>query len=160
MLEFVKTQPDDDDVIRVEGYFAVTPAQMYEAWTTPEIIKKWFGRKANSLHSAEVDLRIGGAWRFLKSSDAEKAVGFEGEYLEIETDRKLVFSWSPSVTFVDGVKELSPASRVEVVFLANGRGTDVVLCHSSIQSVQDRSGFGGGWNIAFGTLTGLFLVED
>lgn len=154
MLEFVKTEPSDKTIV-VEGYFAVSPAQMFEAWTNPEIIKKWFGRKPNSLHSAEVDLRIGGAWRFLKSSDKEKAVGFEGEYFEIILDQKLVFSWSPSVTFVDGVKELKPASRVEVMFSQNGVGTNVVLHHSSIQTDQDRSGFGGGWEIAFGSLTNL-----
>ncbi|NRA88894.1 MAG: SRPBCC domain-containing protein [Rhizobiales bacterium] len=154
MLKFVKTEPCDETIV-VEGYFAVTPAQMFEAWTNPEIIKKWFGRRPNSLHSAEVDLRVGGAWRFLKSSDKEKAVGFEGEYFEIELNRKLVFSWSLSVTFVDGVKELKPASRVEVVFSPNGVGTNVVLYHSSIQTDQDRCGFGGGWEIAFSSLAGF-----
>lgn len=155
MAEFVKTTPDDEMIV-VEGYFAVTPAQMFEAWTNPEIIKKWFGRKANSLHSAEVDLRIGGAWRFLKSSDEKKSVGFEGEYLEIEPGRRLVFSWSKSVTFVDGVRDLSPASRVEVIFSPKGKGTDVVLHHSSIQTDEDRAGFSGGWNIAFSSLAQLF----
>lgn len=154
MLEFVKSEPTDEMLV-VEGYFAVTPAQMFEAWTNPEIIKKWFGRKPNSLHSAEVDLRIGGAWRFLKSSDEEKAVGFEGVYFEIEAGQKLVFSWSPSVTFVDGIKELKPASQVKVMFLPNGTGTDLILHHSSIQTDQDRSGFGGGWEIAFTSLFNL-----
>ncbi|PCH46536.1 MAG: hypothetical protein COC23_03960 [Hyphomicrobiales bacterium] len=159
MLEFVKTEPGDE-IIVVEGYFAVTPKQMFEAWTNPEIIKKWFGRKENSLHSAEVDLCKDGAWRFLVSSDDEKTVGFEGAYIEIETDRKLVFSWSRTITFANGEKELSPASRVEVVFSPHGSGTNVVLHHSSIQSEDERTGFSGGWNMTFGSLARLFADQE
>lgn len=157
MFEFVKTEPVDETII-VEGYFAVSPSQMFQAWTNPEIIKKWFGREPNSLHSAEVDLRQGGIWRFLKSSDEEKAVGFEGEYLEIEQDHRLVFSWSHAVTFANGEKETTPASRVEVVFSSKGSGTNVILHHSAIRSEDGRKGVGGGWEISFGILK-HFLTE-
>ncbi len=154
MFDFVKTTPADETV-KVEGYFAVSPSQMFNAWTNPEIIKKWFGPEPNSLSAAEIDLRKGGSWRFLASDDGEKTVAFEGEYLEIEQDLRLVFSWSHAVTFANGKKETTPASRVEVLFSSQGSGTFVVVQHSAIRTADGRKGVGGGWEGSFGNLKSL-----
>jgi uncharacterized protein YndB with AHSA1/START domain len=70
-MEFVKSVPGDDPIV-VEGYFAATPARVFEAWTDPDIVVKWFGRAPNSVLSAIIDLRPGGAWQFLLSKDEHK----------------------------------------------------------------------------------------
>ncbi|MEM8750741.1 MAG: SRPBCC family protein [Pseudomonadota bacterium] len=155
MFEYLKTEPGSDPLI-VEGYFAVSPARMFEAWTSPDIVKQWFGLKPNSLHAAEIDLRQGGRWRFVNSIDDEKSTMFEGEYLEIEPDRRLVFSWSHAVRFVNGEKDVTPPSRVEVEFEQMGSGTNVTLCHTAIQSEDARKGVGSGWETSFGILADMF----
>ena len=116
---------------------------------------KWFGRVPNSLHSAAIDLRRGGAWRFLESSDGVKSVGFEGKYLDIESDQRLVFTWSKVVEHASGERESTPSSQVAISFTAKGRGTAVRLVHSAVHSEQMRTGFGGGWDFAFGTMSAL-----
>jgi len=147
-LSFVKSIAGGDPIV-AEGYFAAPPAKVFEAWTDPNIIVKWFGQAPNSLYSARVDLRLGGAWRFLKSSDDDKSIGFEGQYLDIQPGKKLVFSWAHVVTHANGEREATPYSRVEVSFTPKGNGTYVRLVHSAIQSQEARRGIGGGWEAAF-----------
>lgn len=153
-LEFVRSEPGNDPII-VEGYFAATPARVFQAWTDPNIVMKWFGRVPNSLHSATIDLRQGGAWQFLESKDEEKSVGFEGEYLDIEPGERLVFTWSKVIVHASGERESTPHSRVEVILTEMGSGTAVRLVHSAVHSEETRRGFGGGWECAFNTMSTL-----
>ncbi len=154
-MELVRTEPGEDPIV-IEGYFAAAPAALFEAWTDPNIVMKWFGPAPNSLHSADIDLRHGGNWRFLKSRDDEKSVGFEGEYLVIEPGARLIFTWSQVVAYVNGEREATPPSRVEVVFTAQGSGTHLRLVHSAVKDEETRRGFGGGWAFAFNALSVLF----
>lgn len=101
---FVRTEPGDDPII-VEGFFTAPPARVFRAWTDPRVVEQWFGPAPNTLHSAAIDLRPGGSWVFLESSDASGSVGFEGEYLVVEPDRRLVFTWSRVVAPASGERE-------------------------------------------------------
>lgn len=154
MLDYIQSVAGEDPLV-VEGYFACTPQRMFEVWTDPDIVKVWFGRDAQSLQSAEIDLRPGGKYRFIRSSDPQQTVGFEGEYLEIERDSKLVFSWRHIVEHASGEREETPSSRVEVTFTADGDGTQVYLVHSGISTEDARKGIGGGWNSSFGKIAAL-----
>ena len=153
-MEFVKTTLGDDPII-VECYFPVTADIVFQAWTDPDSVMKWFGPVPNSLHSASIDLRPGGAWQFLKSKDDEKSTGFEGAYLEVEPGRRLVFTWSQFVLHATGQREASPLSQVEISFTVKGEGTQVRLVHSAVHSDQARRGFGGGWEVGIGNLVKL-----
>lgn len=150
-MEFVKSAPGDDPIV-VEGYFAADPANVFRAWTDPDIVVQWFGQMPNSLHSATIDLRPGGAWRFLISSDDEKSVGFEGQYQDVLPDRKLVFSWVHVTVYANGEREETPSSRVEVTFTPKGSGTTVRLVHSAIQSPDALRAVGSGWQASFTSL--------
>jgi uncharacterized protein YndB with AHSA1/START domain len=154
MLEFVKTEPGDDPII-VECFFAASTASVFQAWTDPKIIMQWFGPRPNTLVSSSIDLRVGGRYRFVKSSDDEKATGFEGEYLVIETNERLVFTWAQFASFADGREELTPHSKVEIKLTPKGRGTDLRLRHSALHTDDARKDFAGGWERAFGNLVPL-----
>lgn len=153
-FNFVKTELGSDPIV-VEGYFASPPERVFEAWTDPKIVMKWFGRAPNTLISADIDLIPGGTWQFIYLRDEEKSVGFEGHYLEIENGVRLVFSWSHVVTSALGVREASPASQVEVLFTKKGGGTDIKLIHSAILDADTRQGTGGGWEVAFTSMQAL-----
>ncbi len=157
--EFVRTEPGKDPII-VEGYFAASPSRVFRAWTDPDIVKKWFGRAPNSLHSAAIDLREGGAWRFLESSDQEKSIGFEGEYLDIEPGERLVFTWSKFIARAAGDRDVTPVSQVEIIFSARDNGTHVRLVHSAVHDEGTRKGFAGGWDFAFGTMRTLLSGSE
>ena len=147
-MNFVRSQPGDDPIV-VKSYYAASPAKVFKAWTDPELVVKWFGFAPNSLDSASIDLRPGGAWRFRFPGDKESSVGFEGEYLEILADAKLVYSWAHVTEHANGDREVTPSSQVEVTFLSKGSGTDVRLVHTGISTEDARLGVGGGWDSAF-----------
>lgn len=155
MLEFVKTEPGADPIV-AGSYFAATPAKVFQAWTDPNVVMRWFGSQPNSLHSATIDLRPGGVWCFLEFKDDEHSIGFEGKYVEIEPDKRLVFTWSKFTSGANGQRVTSPPSRVEVSLSANGTGTDVRLVHSAMHSEELRRGFAGGWDRAFRTMSAMF----
>ena len=116
-LGFVRTEPGDDPII-AEAYIAATPTRLFRTWTDPNIVTQWLGRAPHFLHWATIDLRPGGAWQFLESRDAERSVGFEGEYLDIEPSERLVFTWSKVIAYATGERESTPSSQAEVVFTA------------------------------------------
>jgi len=157
-MQFVTSQPGSDPIV-VEGYFAASPSQVFEAWTNPEIVMQWFGLSPNSIHSVSIDLRKGGAWQFLKTKDEEKSVGFEGHYVDIQPNKKLVFSWSLVTVFADGTREATPSSRVEVEFSAKGEGTDLKLIHSALHNQEISVGFGRGWDIALNSLSNTVFKD-
>lgn len=144
------------DPVRVEGYFAATPDDVFDAWTNPERVMQWFGPTPNSLHAATIDLRVGGAWQFVKSSDADCSFGFEGTYLTIEPNARLVFTWSKYNEPTTGSRETSERSQVDIVFMPKGHGTQVTLVHSAVSDELMRKGFGGGWETGFANLVALF----
>ena len=152
--EMLKSAPGHDPII-IEAYFAVRPARVFQAWTDPDQVKQWFGQAPNTLHSAVIDLRPGGVWRFLESKTAEMSIGFEGEYLDIEPGERLVFTWSKVITRASGTRKATPKSRVEVTFAPNGDGTDVRLVHFAVPDEPNRRGFGAGWSFALGTMRTL-----
>ena len=152
-LPFLQSDPGDDPVI-VEGVFKASPERVFRAWTTPEEVMKWFGRDVR-LRSAEIDLRVGGAWRFVFPSNDGVETCLTGEYLEIEPGRRLVFSWRHERAKAAGEVDSTPESQVAVDFASAPNGARVRLEHSRIGAVDGRKGVGGGWSESFGRIQSL-----
>lgn len=143
-FQFVKTELGSDPII-VEGYIAASPDAVFRAWTDPEIVMKWFGPQPRSLLSAGIDLQVGGVWPFVMRSDGEETMGFEGEYLVIDPDRRLVMNWSKFVEALFGPSDAPSVSQVEITLSAKGAGTDIRIVHSAIAGKDTRVGFTSGW---------------
>lgn len=150
-MNFLQSEPGAEPVI-VEGIFNVPPERLFRAWTEPEEIVKWFGIRPHSVATAEIDLRVGGRWRFVLEEGGERSAQLEGAYLTIEPDRKLVFSWAYVVRFPDGRTEETAHSQVAVTFTPHGRATRVHLTHRSIEAAEGRIGVGRGWESSFASL--------
>lgn len=150
-LAFLKS-PEGADPIVVEGTFKATPARVFRAWTTPDEVKKWFGQRPDSLATAEIDLRVGGVWRFaFEAMEAHQDV-VGGTYAAVEAGSRLAFSWVHERVFPDGRVEKTPASEVTVTFEAVEDGTFVRLVHAAIRAEDARKGVGQGWNASFGAI--------
>lgn len=63
---------------------------VYKAWTTPELIKRWWSGERGEVTIAEVDLRVGGKWRFVMIAHGEFEVAFHGVYREIVPNERIV----------------------------------------------------------------------
>ena len=70
------------------------PARLlFEAWSKPEHLKKWFGPVGYPVTMCEMDFRVGGQWRAaMTGPSGTQQTPFGGEYLEIVPNRKIVFT--------------------------------------------------------------------
>jgi uncharacterized protein YndB with AHSA1/START domain len=89
---FKVTTPSDHE-IRLTRLFDAPRRLVFEAMTKPEHVKQWWGRlgEGYSVPVCEIDLRVGGAWRFVNRHPKGEAI-FYGEYREITVPSRVVFT--------------------------------------------------------------------
>jgi uncharacterized protein YndB with AHSA1/START domain len=83
------TLPTDEQIL-ITREFDVPRHLVYKAWTTPELVKRWWNAKRGEVTVAEIDLRVGGMWRYVMVTEDGFEVGFHGEYREIVPNERLV----------------------------------------------------------------------
>jgi uncharacterized protein YndB with AHSA1/START domain len=83
------TLPTDEQILITRGFDA-PKYLVYRAWTTPELVKRWWGGERGEVTSAEIDLRVGGAWRCVMVTEVGYEVAFHGEYREIVPNERIV----------------------------------------------------------------------
>jgi len=87
----VVTLPTDTQV-KITREFDAPRHLVYKVWTTPELIKRWWSANRGEVTVADVDLRVGGTWRWVMMTHRGFEVVFYGEYLEVVPDERLVFT--------------------------------------------------------------------
>jgi uncharacterized protein YndB with AHSA1/START domain len=85
-------EPDADREFVIERSYDAPARLLFEAWSKPEHLMKWFGPVGWPLTLCEVDFRVGGKWRFaMTGSSGKQNMPFGGTYLEIVPNKKIVF---------------------------------------------------------------------
>jgi uncharacterized protein YndB with AHSA1/START domain len=85
----VVTLPSDEQVL-IEREFDAPRQLLYRAWTEPELIRRWWHAGRGEVTVAEVDLRVGGHWRYAMIAKGGFEVAFHGEYLELVPGERVV----------------------------------------------------------------------
>lgn len=83
------TLPTDEQIL-ITREFAAPKHLVYKAWTTPELVKRWWSGHRGAMTIAEIDLRVGGMWRYVMVADGGFEVAFHGEYREIVPNERIV----------------------------------------------------------------------
>ena len=83
------TLPTDEQIL-ITREFAAPRHLVYKAWTTPELVKRWWSGERGKMTIAEIDLRVGGVWRYAMVAEGGFEVAFHGEYREIVPNERLV----------------------------------------------------------------------
>lgn len=125
----VVTLPADTQIL-ITREFNAPRHLVYRAWTTPELIKRWWSGDRGEVTSVEVDLRVGGAWRYVMIANGGFEVAFHGEYREIVPNERIV-----STEVYEGMPDGEALDTVTFTE-ADGRTTLRVLVEH--QSRQDR----------------------
>jgi uncharacterized protein YndB with AHSA1/START domain len=78
----------------VERTFNCSARLLFEAWTKPELFKRWWVPKSMgiNLRSCELDVRVGGTYRLVFGDDPEKTMAFFGRYLEVTPYSRIVWT--------------------------------------------------------------------
>ena len=87
----------DNDVVLAEIFIAAPPDRVFQALTDPAQMSQWWGQKGMYRVTVNTsDLRPGGKWSSAGVSADGKPFSVDGEYLEIDRPRLLVYTWNPS----------------------------------------------------------------
>lgn len=85
----VVTLPTETQIVITREFDA--PAHLvYRAWTEPELIERWWSGKRGGVTSVEVDLRVGGRWRYVMVANEGFEVAFHGDFIEIVPNQRIV----------------------------------------------------------------------
>ena len=87
------TLPTDREVV-LTRVFEAPRHLVFDALTQPELLKRWFGPRGWSLAVCQVDLRVGGKWRYILQGPDGRQMGMSGEYREIARPDRMVHTES------------------------------------------------------------------
>jgi uncharacterized protein YndB with AHSA1/START domain len=105
---------------------------VYKAWTTPELVKRWWSANRGEVTIAEIDLRVGGKWRYVMvTTEGGFEVGFHGEYREIVPNERLV-----STEVYEGMPEGEAVDTLTLTEV-DGRTTLAILVQHTSKEHRD-----------------------
>ncbi|HWA37787.1 MAG TPA: SRPBCC domain-containing protein [Burkholderiales bacterium] len=137
----------DEPFLAIERTYPVAPEKVWRAWTDPEALKRWWApRPDHRVSLCELDVRVGGRFRIVFGPEGGEQNECAGEYLEVEPNRRLVFSWHWPRSTPERV------SRIAITFLPSAGGTELVFRHDRFYDAAARDNHLRGWTAAFGGL--------
>lgn len=119
--------------------------RVFRAWTQPELVMQWWGPEGVTCPAAEIDLRVGGAYRIANLLPDGNTIWITGTFEAISPPERLVYTWRVSA-IPDSLQ------RVTVRFDRHGDETEVVIVHEMIPDKAARELHEHGW---IGCLDGL-----
>jgi len=126
--------------LRIERTFAAPIEAVFDAWTSPEVMRRWLHPGADwSTPQAEVDLRIGGAVRIVMRRPDGTDAGARGRYTAIERPHRIEMTW----TFEDDPLH---EQLIELSFAESGGLTAVVMVNTGIPTDARRDSQDRGWH--------------
>jgi uncharacterized protein YndB with AHSA1/START domain len=137
----VVTLPSDRDIL-ITRTFDAPASLVFRAWTTPELVRRWWGFESSPLVVCEIDLRPGGAWRYVTRDADGTELGWYGTYVEVDDPRRLV-----STEVFEGYPD---AEAQNTLTLTEHDGTTVLAIRVLHRSRENRDG-----HIASGMENGL-----
>ncbi len=132
------TLPTDDQIL-ITREFNAPKHLVFKAFTTPELVERWWTAKRGEMKVCEIDLRPGGKWRYVMElscpGDVEGEVGFHGEYREIIPNERIV-----STEIFEGMPEGLPEEEsvnTATFTEEDGRTTLTLLVQHSTKEFRD-----------------------
>ena len=130
------TLPADEQIL-ITREFDAPRHLVYRAWTTPDLVKRWWNAKRGEVTICEIDLRVGGTWRYVMVTDDGTEVGFHGEYREIVPDERIV-STETYEGLPEGVSEEEGSTVNTATFSeSDGRTTLTILVQTPNRVSRD-----------------------
>jgi uncharacterized protein YndB with AHSA1/START domain len=124
------TLPTDTQIL-ITREFDAPKHLVWQAYTTPELVTRWWAGSRGTVTSAEIDLRVGGSWRYVMTANGGFEVAFHGEYREVSPTDRLV-----NTEIFEGMPD---GMGVITMTLAetDGRTTLTELCDYGTRAVRD-----------------------
>lgn len=140
------------ETLQIRRHVHAARLRVFDAWTDPDSIVRWWGPPGVRCSHAEIDLSVGGSFTIVNEMPDGSNVHITGIYETIDRPQRLVHSWT-----VDSATA-TPGERVEIDFTERDGGTDITITHTGIPTPDLRAGHQAGW---IGCLDGFTnLIEQ
>ena len=142
---------DSKVVLTMTRQIKASAERLYDAWTKPELMKKWFHpAKDWTTPVAENDLRVGGDWwiQMAKPDGVTRYPGV-GKYKVLDRPNKLVFTWHPFAA-----EDYETVVTILLKKVSDGV-TELTLIHEGLRNEADKVDHNGGWVGCLGVLAGF-----
>jgi uncharacterized protein YndB with AHSA1/START domain len=149
------TTPADNEIVMTRVFDA--PRRLvFDAFSKPELLKRWFGPRGWSLVTCEVDLRVGGGFRFVLRSPDGKDMGMRGVYREIVPPERSVH--------IESFDDYPGESQVTAVFSEQGGKTTltatILYPSREVRDAVIRSGMEHGAAESYDRLAELLASQE
>jgi uncharacterized protein YndB with AHSA1/START domain len=128
------TLPTDEQIL-ITREFDAPKHLVYKAWTTPELVRRWWHANRGEMTVCEIDLRVGGTWRYVMvTHEGAFEVGFHGEYREIVPNERIV-----STEAYEGIPNADEHAALDTLTLTemDGRTTLRILVEHPSKEGRD-----------------------
>lgn len=119
------TLPSDKQIL-IAREFDAPKHLVFKAYTTPELVRRWFPANRGEMTVCDIDLRVGGNWRYVMTAHGEFEVAFHGEYREIVPDERLV-----STEVYEGMPDAPALDTVTFTEVDGCTTLSILVQHSS-----------------------------
>jgi len=125
------TLPSDTEIL-ITREFDAPRALVFKAMTDPDLIPRWWGPRKYQTTVDKMDVRPGGAWRFIVREPDGRETGFRGEYREIVAPERIVqtFEWEPMAGHIS----------IETATFTEHNGRTLLTNRTQFSSKEDRDG--------------------
>jgi uncharacterized protein YndB with AHSA1/START domain len=137
--------------LHLETTLAAPPSRVFELLTDPGEVQRWWGPHGYTTTRIDMDLRVGGSFRFTMQPPDGEAFHLRGAFIEIDPDERLVYTFAWEEPDPDDVKTLVTLSMRE----AEAGSTELVLDQRVFATEARMALHHGGWTDSFETLTAL-----
>jgi uncharacterized protein YndB with AHSA1/START domain len=144
--------PTDDRVLTISRVIAASPEKLYDAWTNPEVMLKWWGPEGVTVPEHRLDIRVGGGWKTTMLQPTGNRVVCSGVYRLLDRPRRVAMTWA--WTQPDGQR--GHETVVDVSFEKVERGTRMTLVQKTFANAEQEALHNQGWTSSLDKLEGMF----
>ncbi len=147
------TLPSDLEILITRQFDAPAPL-VFKAWTTPELVKRWWGFDTSEWLVCDIDLREGGSWRYVTREEGGFEVAFHGEFRTIEAPHRIV-----TTEVFEGIPDAAALNTI--LFEESGGVTTMTITSLHTEKAHRDghidSGMEGGMQISMNRLEDLVV---
>src|SRR5262245_6328077 len=135
------TTKTEEQVLEIRRVIKAPRNFVYQAWTDPAQLRKWFGPERVQTLELRADVRVGGKYRWELTNPEGEKMTCAGEYRELVPDSKIVFTWQ----WQDDGDWENVISVVTVELKDAKDGTELRLRHERFPNQTSRENHSQGW---------------
>ena len=130
------TLPTDEQIL-ITREFDAPKHLVYQAWTTPELVKRWWSGQRGEMTVVEIDLRVGGTWRYVLAAEGGFDVAFHGEFREIVPNERIVTTEVFEMPDADPLPAEDEPLNIVTFTEVDGRTTLTLLVQTTSKELRD-----------------------